>query len=128
MRELCEQNLDPPFPTSRPNPLKQRTMDDARSSAARAHGLASSPCNLLLRRLIPPAPDQEIQANECCCRCTARSLSSQRQRRSGTSLSSTNLSRRDVRYKALGVEEIHNFLRTTIAATAKDNFGGPPHS
>ena len=36
MRELCEQNLDPPPPTSRPNPLKQRTMDDARSSAARA--------------------------------------------------------------------------------------------
>ena len=30
-----------------------------------------------------------------------------------------------LRYKArLGVEEIHNFLRTTIAATAKEHFWG----
>jgi hypothetical protein len=26
--------------------------------------------DLLMRRLIPPASDQEIQPKECCCRCT----------------------------------------------------------
>jgi hypothetical protein len=31
---------------------------------------SSPPSNLLMRRLIPPAPDQEIQPKECCCRCT----------------------------------------------------------
>ena len=31
---------------------------------------SSPPSNLLMRRLIPPAPDQEIQPQECCGRCT----------------------------------------------------------
>jgi hypothetical protein len=39
------------------------------ANVAKLPGLVRKP-NLLMRRLIPPASDQEIQPKECYCRCT----------------------------------------------------------